>query len=358
MPRALASVPRTDPVPAAAAAGLRRRVLLPVDVLLLGVLLAVGALRLLGGSIPLIWQLLPFAVSLVVLGLPHGALDHLVPGRLAGRPSWWRPSGRVLALYALLGGADLMLWIAAPAAAFVLFIAITWFHWGQGDVWSAVALEGEQEAPRSARAARLLVRGAIPMLVPLLAFPAVYADVAAGAAGALGSSDGADWSAALHAPPLRIVAALTLGALVLVDRVLDRPRGRPRRWWATTAETALLLAFFAVVPPILAVGLYFCGWHALRHVIRLQLLDPPSARAFVEGPRTRPWVRFALAAAPATAAALLLLAALAIPRRPDGGIADLGVYLVLIAALTLPHVGVVVLMDRRQAVWRRTPPRP
>ncbi|MGT2426508.1 hypothetical protein [Amnibacterium kyonggiense] len=41
------------------------------------------------------------------------------------------------------------------------------------------------------------------------------------------------------------------------------------------------------------------------------------------------------------------------PRRSGDGVADLGVYLVLISALTLPHVGVVVLMDRRQGVWRR-----
>lgn len=36
-------------------------------------------------------------------------------------------------------GAVLLLWLLAPVAVFVGFIALTWFHWGQGDSWYAGA---------------------------------------------------------------------------------------------------------------------------------------------------------------------------------------------------------------------------
>ena len=48
------------------------------------------------------------------------------------------PVVTVVVLYALFGGADLALWTIAPAAGFVGFILLTWFHWGQGDLFVAV----------------------------------------------------------------------------------------------------------------------------------------------------------------------------------------------------------------------------
>lgn len=55
------------------------------------------------------------------------------------------------------------------------------------------------------------------------------------------------------------------------------PAGAQRRVWREDAfEIVLLAAFFALVPPVLAVGLYFCLWHSVRHVGRLMLLDPTS----------------------------------------------------------------------------------
>ena len=59
------------------------------------------------------------------------------------------------------------------------------------------------------------------------------------------------------------------------------------------------MAFFAVVPPVLAVRLYVALWHAPRHIARLVLLDPAPALS-----------RFARDAAPLTGLALAVLAGL------------------------------------------------
>ncbi|MGN6743644.1 MAG: Brp/Blh family beta-carotene 15,15'-dioxygenase, partial [Amnibacterium sp.] len=305
-----------------------------------------GALALAGIGIPEAAQVVPFLVSLVLLGLPHGAIDHLVPSRLAGRAPRPAPMLAVVGLYAVLGAADLAMWALAPAVGFVAFILLTWFHWGQGDLFVAAARDPRMGG-RAARAAHLAARGAIPMLVPLAAQPAAYASVIA-ATTALFAPGAAGLPALAQAPAVRLTALGVLLAVVAADLALDRGRERASR----AGETVLLLAFFAVVPPVLAVGLYFCLWHSLRHIVRLQLLDGPSAAALRSGRVLPALARFARAAAPLTVVALALLGVLAavLPHRA-GPAGLLGVYLVLISALTVPHVAVVALMDRAQHVW-------
>jgi Brp/Blh family beta-carotene 15,15'-monooxygenase len=121
-------------------------------------------------------------------------------------------------------------------------------------------------------------------------------------------------------------------------------------------ETMLLFGFFALVHPVLAVGLYFCVWHAARHIARLLLTDA-TARAALRNQRDgAAWRRFALQALPLTAGALLLLGGLhrVVPDPPSTVPEFVGLYLVLIAVLTLPHVLVVLWMDRRAHVWQPT----
>jgi beta-carotene 15,15'-dioxygenase len=59
-------------------------------------------------------------------------------------------------------------------------------------------------------------------------------------------------------------------------------------------------------------------------------------------------------AAPLTIAALVLLAgpSAIVPARPSDLQGGVGLYLALIAALTLPHTLLVTWLDWRQGVWR------
>jgi Brp/Blh family beta-carotene 15,15'-monooxygenase len=122
--------------------------------------------------------------------------------------------------------------------------------------------------------------------------------------------------------------------------------------WRQVSEDLVLVAFFTVVPPVLAVGLYFTLWHAVRHILRLELTDPASARQLHRGRLLAPFLRFARQAWPITAIAVAMLVVLSVVVRR----ADLGVYLVLIAALTTPHTVVVTWMDHVQRTWSRRAP--
>ena len=310
-----------------------------------------------GVRIPEPVQYVPFVVSLVLLGLPHGALDHLVPSRLARRAPEPKGMALVVLLYLVVGGAVGLLWFLNPVLAFALFILTTWFHWGQGDLFVEGTRMGAGLPSRLTRAGMLTVRGALPMVVPLVAAPAAYLAVFRDTTGVIAAPTG-DPTPFFESPLLRtliIAGLLTLVVITFAGAARARwstADGR-RAWWGDLGEVCLLAAFFAVVPPVLAIGLYFCLWHSLRHIVRLSLLDPGSRQALSAARITVVARRFAVQSAPITIAALGLLVALflMVPRAGLGGGALLGIYLVLISALTLPHVVVVSIMDRVQAVW-------
>ena len=119
-----------------------------------------------------------FALGTLAVGMAHGAVDHLVPLRAAPDVSLRRSIAVVSLVYAVLGGAVVAAFLAAPVAAFAGFIALTWLHWGQGDV-ATLAVAGVDHLPTSAeRWLALVVRGGLPMGVPLLAHPEEYRLVA------------------------------------------------------------------------------------------------------------------------------------------------------------------------------------
>ncbi len=307
-----------------------------------------------GVSVPLEVQYVPLAASVAVLGLPHGAVDHLALERSRGQSPTYRGMLLVGGLYALLGGAYLALWYLAPVASFVLFIAVTWVHWGQGDVYALVAVEGvDHLRTRGQRALAAAVRGGLPMLVPLLSSPGQYREVAALLVGRFGVT------AADLAPLFGLGARLALGvgfvALTLLALALGATRtGLADPGWRTDAlETGLLWAFFLAVPPVLAIGVYFCLWHSVRHIARLALVDPRAAAALSRGAWRPALARFARDAAPLTAVSVAFLGGfyLLVPVRPTDLPETVGLYLILIAVLTLPHVVVVSLMDRAEGVW-------
>jgi Brp/Blh family beta-carotene 15,15'-monooxygenase len=325
--------------------------------------LALAALLPIGAVTPLFpveVGLATFALGTLVVGMAHGAVDHLVPLRAAPNVSLRRSIAVVSVVYAVLGGAVVAAFFLAPVAAFVGFIALTWLHWGQGDV-ATLAIAGVEHLPTSAeRWLALVVRGGLPMGVPLLAHPEEYRLVAEWTVGLFLVDAGAAATAVdpLFAPAVRIgvgvgMAAATLAAVGLGYRRVKSGRD-PGGWRRDVGELAVLWAWFLLAAPVFAVGVYFALWHALRHVGRLVLVDPEAASAASAGDAVGALARFGRDAAPLTLGGFLVVAAVGV-SVPAGVAAPgdlLAVSLVAIAAMTLPHVAVVAWLDRRQGVWR------
>lgn len=325
---------------------IRRAVLVPSWV----ILAAMTGLFLLPVTIPLSVQLIPLLLSAVILGLPHGAIDHLVPGRVARTPLNWMQMTLLLVGYLLVAGLVMGLWWLSPSLGFVFFILLTWLHWGLGDLHAALAFtDAGFLVNRPLRLMTAVVRGGLPMLVPLVAFPADYARAATSIIEVLGGTDAPGWA---FTTEFRGVVAVAFGVLVVITLaatyVLTLQTGRGGDWYLYAGETLLLLLYFAVVPPFLAVGLYFCLWHSTRHIARLILLQP-----LVDDKIGLAFGRFMKAAAPLTGVSLIMLVGLyfVVPTTPDDALSLVALYLVLIAALTLPHTLVVMWLDDVQGIW-------
>jgi len=276
-------------------------------VLLAGPALALSAL------VPPNAQCLSALLAVIVLGVPHGALDgEIAHSLLRPRFGWaWFPIFSVpyLALFALV----LLSWHLAPIPTLAAFLAASVWHFGSED------------APGTRLEA--VVRGGLPIAVPVLAHPtattAVFAAIAA---------------APLPQPPEWLLdASLVWLALAAVwaGRMALRRQGHP------LVVPALLAGVFIALPPLTAFAIYFVCVHAPAHTAAL-IRNPRRA------PRVRDGRSAIFLALPITGLTLLIGAALwplyagALPQRL------LCLTLQVLAALTLPHMLLDAWLTRRE----------
>jgi Brp/Blh family beta-carotene 15,15'-monooxygenase len=263
------------------------------------------------------WQLVVAAAGVALLGLPHGAVDHVV-ARHAFGPTlgaiWPLPfAGGYLALAALV----VALWVAVPMAALAGFLALSVWHFGEEDAALASLLP-----PRWA-AAEAGLRGLLPILLPIAFRPEetglLFAWLLLGPSPeAVGSTLSAAQVATLPAA-LGLVAGLGIAAAT-------------RRRWPIALEVGLLSAGFAALPPLLAFTLYFCVWHAPRHTLRAVAdLYPGRLGAGLAG--------FARDAASLTLVTLAMAGVAWWVIGEAQGLSRTGIQVLFIglAALTVPH---------------------
>ena len=315
-------------------------------------LAALVPLSLLLSSIPETYRYLPLVASVVVFGMPHGAVDYVALPRAQHGDVDLGGIAVVSGLYLVLGVAYLGLWVLAPVLAAVVFIALTWFHWGQGELY---VLRGvftvDHVDDFTQQVLTVVVRGGLPMLVPLFGFPERYREVVGTFVAPFGGQAGSWWIFDAW-PRLVLMAAFGLVTILTLARGWTRAVDRGG-WRLDAAECTLLWVVFMTVPPVLAVGVYFCLWHSVRHIVRVLLLDEWSVDAIAEHRFGRALGKFGLEAAVPTGLALafagVLLWVTDVPLSDLAGAT--GLYLVAIAVLTLPHTVVVALIDREQQVW-------
>ncbi len=315
-------------------------------------LAALVPLSLLAGEIPTTYRYLPLVASAILFGMPHGAVDYVaLPRARTGRVDL-RGVGLVSVLYLVAGVAYLALWFLVPVAAAVGFILLTWFHWGQGDLYALRDLFGVDHADDlTQQVLTVVVRGGLPMVVPLLAFPGAYRRVLDTFAAPFGGSVGPWW--VFDAKPRLAIAGL-FGTITIITLARGYARATDRRGWRVdAADSSFLWVYFLLVPPVLAVGVYFCLWHSVRHIARVVLLDDRSVEDIAQWQWLRPFARFGLEAAVPTVLALGFVGLLwSVTAATAGSLAGAtGLYLVAIAVLTLPHTVVVLALDYEQGIW-------
>lgn len=252
-------------------------------------------------------------LAVALVGIPHGALDPAL-ARWAGL--WSTPAGLAgfLGVYTALGLAALALWMLSPFAALVVFLALSAFHFS-GD-WA----DGLTPVTR-------LAAGVVVVALPTFLHPEPVGWVF----GAVAPSAG---TPALVSG-LQILAPVALGILAaLLARDAWRGAARGRAVIEVAAVALLALA----VPPLVFFAVYFAGLHSPRHGIEVMAAFPRRDR------------RFAVAAMVLTTLATFAWAAVAwwLMRpvvTPD--VATLRLVFVGLFVLTVPHMALCALTDRR-----------
>jgi Brp/Blh family beta-carotene 15,15'-monooxygenase len=250
--------------------------------------------------------------AVIVLGVPHGALDGAVAAPLL-RPRYGRLWFGLFALpYLGLSALVLLAWQVAPLTTLAGFLALSVLHFGEEDAGPGRPVEA-------------LLRGGLPIALPALLHPEATADIFAVVTRVPMAQLPAWWTAAAW-------LWLAATAIAVPFRLAARP---PRR--ATLTELAGLAAAFWL-PPLTAFALYFVVLHGPRHM-RALVRDP------VRAPGIDTMGRAVLAALPIFGLTLGLGAALwplYASCSADPTATLLTLTLQMLSALTVPHV----LLDR------------
>jgi len=274
-------------------------------------------------------QLVVLAAAVAIVGLPHGALDHLVARQLFAPvlgSRWWMVFGL---LYVGLAGLMASIWLAFPLAALLVFLSLSTLHFGWDDPLWVRSSTGPWDAVEHTCV------GALPIVLPTWLHAAEVTVIFGWLMPAARPLD-PDVVGAIAA--CAASAVLPVVGLRMFRLLLGRTAAP-----AVSAELAAIVILHVVAPPLIAFLAYFCGWHSIRHA--LELADDLEPGRPADGLR-----RFVREAAPMTlttvAAALLASAALVLTDiQLDSLLAS--IIFIGLSVLTVPHMAMMALARAR-----------
>jgi len=195
--------------------------------------------------------------AVVLTGMPHGAIDHLVAAQLYDLRFTWADQAKFYGGYLVLMALYGVFWVVSPVWSLMVFLVMTMYHFGQADLayW---------ELPPVAARLLYLSRGLLLIGGPISAFPTLVDPIFQAIAGVRVST----WP--LLATDSTLVFAGIVGQHALAAGAAALVCGVERDRWAREAiNVPVLAALFGIVPPLVAFSVYFGLWHSLGHILEL-----------------------------------------------------------------------------------------
>ena len=270
------------------------------------------------------------AVIALAIGIPHGAIDHLI--------TIPRESTKKFIVFVVIY--TLVAIVAALAIAhwnlvgFQLVVLMSALHFGFGD--SAFANEGQTAAhrdgyPKLALASYAIPAGFLPVVLPLTDKRTL--DVLQELNPKL-----INWAGTFTQLLRNSTISFSIFSILLLVVVKNYSLG---------IDLVLLLALSFFAPPLVAFAVYFGFWHAIRHTARLVPKLPSAMQKVSSG---KPMASFFAAVTPGLYAILgIFVVAIFFVARGNTDISKdfLWVILVIIWALTVPHMATTAKFDVR-----------
>lgn len=271
------------------------------------------------------WQVI-IAVTALAIGIPHGALDHLVT----------LPKSRPLimaafvTIYVLVAVVAVIAILNFNVIGFVIVLLMSATHFGIGDTAFLNEMDRRGIAKRKLpRAIYAIAAGSTPVVIPLVNSKST--DALAQVNPSL-----INWHQGYDQEILYAVSVFAVTAIVVLY-LSHRKR--------ESIDILLLLALALLAPPLISFAVYFGCWHAMRHTARLTLTLASSQAAFAQGDSSKAFTRAVLPGIPALLGTFLIAGVLALMGN-EFNEDFLWMALVVVWALTVPHMAVTAKLDR------------
>jgi len=291
---------------------------------ILGILLSLLFSDLLGES-SMGWQV-AIAVTALAIGIPHGALDHLVtlPKAQPKKMAFFIVVYVAVAVVAVIGI------LQFNTIGFIIVLFMSAIHFGIGD--SAFINEIDKRSDAEKKLNRwfyIPAAGFTPVFIPL---------VNSASTEALASVNPAliNWHQGFDS---QILFAVTAFAVLAILVMIIGKRNRE------ALDLTLLLLLAHLAPPLIAFAVYFGCWHAMRHTARLTLSLPRSLENLNQGNLRNAFSQAVIPGLPALIGTFVVAGAMALSGR-DFSDEFFWMALVVVWALTVPHMVVTAKLDR------------
>ena len=277
------------------------------------------------GSSSMSWQVI-IAVIALAIGIPHGALDHLVtlPKAQPKKMALFIIVYVAVAIVAVIGI------LKFNTVGFIVVLFMSAIHFGIGDAAFINEIDKRSEgAKKLNRWFYIPAAGFTPVFIPL---------VNSASTEALASVNPAliNWHQGFDS---QILFTITAFALLAIGVMVFDKRYRE----ALDLIVLLLLAHLA--PPLIAFAVYFGCWHAMRHTARLTLSLPRCVENITQGMLRKAFSNAVIPGLPALIGTFVVAGLLALSGR-DFTDEFFWMALVVVWALTVPHMAVTAKLDR------------
>ena len=271
------------------------------------------------------WQVV-IAVIALAIGIPHGALDHLVTLPKA-QP---KKMALFIVIYVAVAVVAVVGILNFNVFGFIIVLFMSAIHFGIGDAAFISEMDKRTEPERKLnRWFYIPAAGFTPVFIPL---------VNSASTDALASVNPAliNWHQGFDS---EILVAVTSFALAAIALMLIGKRYREG------LDLTLLLLLAHVAPPLIAFAVYFGCWHAMRHTARLTLSLPRSSESLSKGLNRKAFTSAVIPGLPALIGTFVVAGLLALSGR-DFTDEFFWMALVIVWALTVPHMVVTAKLDR------------
>ena len=271
------------------------------------------------------WQVVVAIIALAV-GIPHGALDHLVTLPKANP----QKMAVFIVVYVAVAVVAVIGILEFNTIGFIAVLFMSAIHFGIGDA-AFISEIDRRTAPEKKlnRWFYIPAAGFTPVFIPLV-------NSASTEALASVNPDLINWHQGFDS---QILIAVTAFAVLAILVMIIGKRNRE------ALDLTLLLLLAHVAPPLIAFAVYFGCWHAMRHTARLTLSLPRSIDDLTQGMPRKAFSHAVIPGLPALLGTFVVAGLMAFSGR-DFSDEFFWMALVVVWALTVPHMVVTAKLDR------------